>query len=84
MARKLFDTEKAALFDAIKDAPGILFVCGSGNEDNDADFEEYIPASFNLPNLVTVGAVDIAGRKTSFTTEGKSVDFYAGGHLIEG
>ena len=33
---------------------------------------------------MTVGAVDIAGRKTSFTTEGKSVDFYAGGHLIEG
>ena len=83
MARKLFDLEKTALFEAIKNAPGILFVCGSGNEDNDADFEEYIPASFNLPNIVTVGAVDISGRKTSFTTEGKSVDFYAGGHLIE-
>jgi subtilisin family serine protease len=83
LARKMFEVEKSALYEAIKSAPGILFVCGSGNEDNDADFSEYIPASFNLPNLVTVGAVDVSGRKTSFTTEGKSVDFYAGGHLIE-
>ena len=83
LARQMFEVEKQALFDAIKSAPGILFVCGSGNEDNDADFSEYIPASFNLPNLVTIGAVDAAGKKTSFTTEGKSVDFYAGGHQIE-
>jgi hypothetical protein len=83
LARRMFEVEKQALFEAIKSAPGILFVCGSGNEDNDADFSEYIPASFNLPNLVTIGAVDAAGRKTSFTTEGKSVDFYAGGHQIE-
>jgi subtilisin family serine protease len=82
LARKMFDIEKTALYDAIKGAPEILFVCGSGNESNDADFSEYIPASFELPNLVTVGAVDIAGRRTSFTTEGKSVDFFANGHEI--
>ncbi|HYR28570.1 MAG TPA: S8 family serine peptidase [Thermoanaerobaculia bacterium] len=83
LARKMFDIEKAALRDAIKGAPGILFVCGSGNENNSADFSEYIPASLNLPNLVTVGAVDHAGRKTSFTTEGASIDFYANGFEIE-
>lgn len=82
LARKMFDIEKAALHEAIKGAPDILFVCGSGNESNDADFSEYIPASFDLPNLVTVGAVDIEGKRTSFTTEGKSVDMFANGHEI--
>lgn len=67
----------------MENAPEILFICGSGNENNDADFAEYIPAGFHLPNLITIGAVDIEGKKTSFTTEGKSVDFYANGHQIE-
>ncbi|MEZ5429179.1 MAG: S8 family serine peptidase [Pyrinomonadaceae bacterium] len=60
-----------------------MFIAGSCNEDNDADFSEYIPASFDLPNLLTIGAVDSEGKKTSFTTEGKSVDFYANGFEVE-
>ncbi|HET8775062.1 MAG TPA: S8 family serine peptidase, partial [Thermoanaerobaculia bacterium] len=83
LAHEMFEIEKRALHDAIQGAPGILFVCGSGNENNSADFSEYIPASLNLPNLVTVGAVDSAGRKTTFTTEGASVDFYANGFEVE-
>lgn len=83
MAREWFEIEKQGLYEAIKNAPDILFVCGSGNENNDANFSEYIPATFELPNLVTVGAVDSAGKKTSFTTEGKSVDFYANGYEVE-
>ncbi|MEZ4850521.1 MAG: S8 family serine peptidase [Bacteroidia bacterium] len=83
IAKELFEIEKKALYEAIAGAPDILFICGSGNENNDADFAEYIPAGINLPNLITIGAVDIEGKKTSFTTEGKSVDFYANGHKIE-
>lgn len=83
MAREMFEIEKKALYDAIKNAPEILFVCGSGNENNSADFSEYIPASFNLPNLVTVGAVDSEGKKTGFTSVGSSVDFYANGFEVE-
>jgi subtilisin family serine protease len=83
LARELFEIEKNALYEAIKNAPEILFVCGSGNESNDANFSEYIPASFDLPNLLTIGAVDSEGKKTSFTTEGKSVDFYANGYEVE-
>ncbi|HEY0370751.1 MAG TPA: S8 family serine peptidase [Thermoanaerobaculia bacterium] len=83
LAGKMFKIERDALRDAIAGAPDILFVCGSGNENNSADFSEYIPASLNLPNLVTVGAVDSAGRKTAFTTEGASVDFYANGFEVE-
>ncbi|TAF77071.1 MAG: hypothetical protein EAZ53_03090 [Bacteroidetes bacterium] len=84
MAREMFEIEKKALYEAFKNAPEILFVCGSGNENNDASFEEYIPASFDdLPNLITIGAVDSEGKKTSFTTEGKSVLFYANGYEVE-
>lgn len=83
LARKIFNIEKNALNEAMRNAPEILFVCGSGNENNDADFAEYIPAGLNLPNLITIGAVDIEGKKAAFTTEGKSVDFYANGHKIE-
>ena len=83
LAREMFEIEKRALYEAISNAPDILFVCGSGNEDNDANFSEYIPASFDLPNLITVGAVDGAGRKAAFTTEGKSVDFFANGFEVE-
>jgi subtilisin family serine protease len=84
MAKEMFDIEKKALYNAFKSAPEILFVCGSGNENNDASFEEYIPASFSdLPNLITIGAVDNEGKKTSFTTEGKTVRSYANGFEVE-
>lgn len=83
MANKMFAIERDALYEAIKGAPEILFVCGAGNENNDANFSAYIPASFDLPNLITIGAVDSEGKKTTFTTEGKSVDFYANGYEVE-
>jgi hypothetical protein len=83
MAREMFEIEKQGLYEAIKNAPEILFVAGSGNENNDANFSEYIPATFDLPNIITVGAVDSEGKKTAFTTEGKSVDFYANGYEVE-
>jgi subtilisin family serine protease len=83
MANRMFEVEREALYEAIKGAPEILFVCGSGNENNDANFSAYIPASFDLPNLITIGAVDSEGKKTGFTTEGKSVDFYANGYEVE-
>ena len=68
---------------AIASAPEILFVAGSGNEDNSADFAEYIPAGFQLPNLITVGAVDKAGEETSFSTFGKTVVVHANGFEVE-
>ena len=83
IALKLFAIERDALRDAIASAPEILFVAGSGNEDNSADFEEYIPAGFNLPNLITVGAVDKAGEETSFSTFGKTVVVHANGFEVE-
>jgi subtilisin family serine protease len=38
--------------------PG-LFVCSAGNAGNDNDTNDVYPASFNLPNLITVGATTL-------------------------
>jgi len=82
-AKKLFEIERAAYIKAVESAPDILFVCGAGNSNNDVDFAMEFPASLNLPNILTVGAVDIEGKKTGFTTEGASVDVYANGYEVE-
>jgi subtilisin family serine protease len=83
LARRLFVIEREALREALASAPEILFIAGSGNEDNRADFEEYIPAGLQLPNLLTVGAVDQAGEETSFSTFGKTVVLHANGFEVE-
>jgi subtilisin family serine protease len=83
IARKLFNIERDALKAAFESAPEILFVAGSGNEDNSADFQEYIPGGFSLANLVTVGAVDQAGTETSFSTFGKTVVLHANGFQVD-
>lgn len=82
-AARLFKIERDALHGAIAGAPEILFVAGAGNEDNSADFEEYIPAGLELPNLLTAGAVDQAGSETSFSTFGKTVVVHANGFEVE-
>ncbi len=83
LAKRLFAIERDALREAIASAPEILFIAGSGNEDNSADFEDYIPAGFQLPNLLTVGAVDQAGDETSFSTFGKTVVLHANGFEVD-
>jgi len=83
LARELFDIEKNALRAAIVSAPEILFVAGSGNEANDSNFADYIPAGLKAPNLLAVGAVDRAGREAMFTSIGGAVALYANGVEVE-
>lgn len=83
MAREMFDIEKQALFEAMKNAPEILFVTSAGNEDDDVAFEDHYPNAFDLANLLVVGAVDQAGDETSFTSFGRTVDVYANGFEVE-
>ncbi len=83
IARSLFGIERDALKAAIQSAPAILFVAGAGNEDNSADFVEYIPAGFDLPNLMTAGAVDQAGDETGFSSFGTTVVVHANGFEVE-
>lgn len=82
-ARKIFDIGKNGLFEALKSAPDILFVTAAGNSNNDVNFDEVIPSSFVLPNLITVGAVDQAGDETSFTSFGNNVIAYADGFEVD-
>ncbi len=83
LSRKIFAGLHDGLEAAIRSAPDVLFVAGSGNEDNDVDFAEYVPAGLRLPNLITVGAIDDQDKFTSFTTTGKNVELYANGYRIE-
>ena len=83
IARQVFSLQREGLYEAIKNAPDILFVCAAGNSDNDVQFDEYIPSGFDLPNLLVVGAVDQAGEPTSFTSSGKTVRVYANGFEVD-
>jgi subtilisin family serine protease len=82
LSRRIFAPLRDGLEEAMRAAPGILFIAGSGNEDNDVDFAEYVPAGLRLPNLLTVGAVDDQDRFTTFTTTGENVELYANGFRI--
>lgn len=82
LARKLYDIDYKKLFDAVKGAPGTLFVIAAGNSDNNVKFDEVMPSSFKLPNVLVAGAVDQAGDQTSFTSFG-NVDVYSSGFEVD-
>ena len=83
LARQYFDTGRNALERAFASAPGILFVTAAGNANTDSTFEEAIPAGLVLPNLLTVGAVDLAGDEAGFTSYGPTVKVHANGYQVE-
>jgi subtilisin family serine protease len=82
LARRIYDIGYKALFEALRDAPGILFVISAGNSDANVAFDEFMPSSFKLPNVMVSGAVDQAGDETSFTSFGNS-DVYSNGFEVE-
>jgi hypothetical protein len=83
LARHYFNMERDGLYKALESAPEILFVTIAGNNNSDNAFEETIPSSFKLPNLLVVGAVDQAGQQTSFTSTGQNIGVYADGYEVE-
>jgi subtilisin family serine protease len=82
-AREIFDIGTQGLLNALKSAPDILFITAAGNSNNDVKFDEVVPSSFVLPNMMTVGAVDQGGDETSFTSFGSNVTAYADGFEVE-
>jgi subtilisin family serine protease len=82
IAAQYFKMLKDTFVGAMQGAPRILFVSAAGNANNDARFDEVIPAAIDLPNTITAGAVDKAGDEASFTSFGK-VDVYANGYEVE-
>jgi subtilisin family serine protease len=82
LARKIYDIGYKKLFDALEGAPDILFIIAAGNSNNDVKFDEIMPSSFKLPNILVAGAVDQAGEQTSFTSFG-NVDVYSNGFEVD-
>ena len=82
LARKIYDVGYTKLFEAMKASPNVLFVIAAGNSNNNVKFDEVMPSSFKLPNILVAGAVDQAGEQTSFTSFG-NVDVYSNGFEVD-
>ncbi|NDC38590.1 MAG: hypothetical protein EBZ48_11125, partial [Proteobacteria bacterium] len=75
----------APLYNAIAraNAAGIIFVAAAGNESNDNDSSAAYPSGYELPNVVSVAAVDQEGNLASFSNYGaQTVDIAAPGVSI--
>ena len=83
LAAQVYAIWREAVSLAIQGAPNTLFVCAAGNSNSNPNFLGDVPASLQLPNLVTVGAVDQAGDETSFTSFGETVVLDANGYQVE-
>jgi subtilisin family serine protease len=74
-----------ALRDAIAAAgdAGILFVAAAGNNGTDNDKRPHYPSNYDLPNVISVAALDNADNLTSFSNYGiKTVHIAAPGKDI--
>jgi thermitase len=74
-----------ALEDAIRAAgdEGILFVAAAGNNAGDNDRRAHYPSNFDLPNVISVAALDRSDSLASFSNYGlKSVHIAAPGRDI--
>jgi subtilisin family serine protease len=81
-AARYFKMLKDSFVESIQSAPDVLFIAAAGNGNNDARFDQEIPSAIDLPNTITVGAVDKAGDEASFTSFGK-VDLYSNGYEVD-
>lgn len=63
-----------ALLDVIKQArdAGILFVAAAGNSSANNDVTASYPASYDVDNIISVAAIDNAGRMASFSNYGRN------------
>ena len=63
-----------ALLESIQRAneAGILFVAAAGNESNNNDASPTYPATYDVPNVLTVAAVDDEGKMASFSNFGRT------------
>lgn len=75
------DEYNPALQEVMQNSP-ILFVCAAGNDGRNIDQEPYYPASFDLPNIISVGSINSDGEISSFSNYGSTVDVLAPGENI--
>lgn len=61
------------LLDAIKrsNEAGAIFIAAAGNSNQDNDARPAYPATYDVPNIISVAAIDNKGAKASFSSYGK-------------
>ncbi len=67
------------LYDTIKRHSDILFVCSAGKSGKDLADEPIYPACYDLPNIISVAAMDNKGELYIFSGYGEDVDIAAPG-----
>ncbi|MGZ3724929.1 MAG: S8 family serine peptidase [Pseudobdellovibrio sp.] len=62
-----------ALFDVIKKTndAGAIFIAAAGNDNNNNDTNPSYPATYDVPNIISVAAIDNQGNRASFSSFGK-------------
>ncbi len=83
IALDVFNIYADAYRTAIASAPDILFVPAAGNSNSDIRFALDTPSDIDLPNVLTVGAVDQAGDLANFSSHGERVRIYAPGVEVD-
>jgi len=68
------DAQSVTLADAIERAGrrGVVVVCSAGNGGRDIESTPYYPASYSLPNMVSVAATDSSDQLASWSNYGQS------------
>lgn len=67
---------------AISNYNGLL-ICAAGNDNENNDSHPIYPASYDLPNIISVGAIDSKGERLHSSNYGKTtVDIFAPGDNI--
>lgn len=78
-----FNTYSQELYNIMKENSNVIFICAAGNSSINLDEEEIYPCSFDLDNIISVGAVDSEGKMYSSSGYGNSVDIMAWGVDID-
>lgn len=72
-----------SLYDAIKAQGDILFMAAAGNDSRNTDLSPAYPASYDLPNIISVAATDSSDQLANFSNYGsRTVDVGAPGVSI--
>lgn len=83
-SRAMYERLRAAMVEAFREVPDILFVSAAGNDGSRNEDIRPLPDSLGLPNHIIVGAVGPGGAAASFTSVGERVRLYANGGLARG
>ncbi len=70
-----------ALYDEMENS-GILFICAAGNEGKDISKSGFYPAAYDLPNVISVAALNNQGGLLASSNYGKNVQVGAPGSGI--